>query len=89
MADRCASDRTGPRGDGRYNTRQVAGMLRRSRTHTSYLCQEGRLDAIRSGPTSPWWIKIDSPEFEQLRQAMQKCTKLRRVSAAVKTCTSC
>ena len=70
--DMCAPDTSGPRGDGRYNTRDVARMLRRCPTYVGHLCKIGRLDAIRSGPTSPYWIKIDSPQFEELREAMQK-----------------
>jgi hypothetical protein len=86
--DLFASDRTGPRGDGRYNTRNIARVLGVSQTYIGQLCKEGKLDAIRSGPTSPWWIKIDSPEFEQLREAMQKCKRLRPVSGPVKSRTS-
>jgi hypothetical protein len=70
--DHYASERTGPRGDDRYNTRDVAKALGLCQGSICHLCRVGKLDAIRSGPTSPWWIKIDSPQFEQLRQAMQK-----------------
>ena len=70
--DHHAPDRTGPRGDDRYNTRDVAKALGVCQASICHLCRVGKLDAIRSGPTSPWWIKIDSPQFEQLRQAMQK-----------------
>ncbi|MDX6403211.1 MAG: hypothetical protein QOH70_666 [Blastocatellia bacterium] len=71
--DLCTSDRSGPRGDGRYNTRDVARLLGRCQEYIGKLCKEGKLDAIRSGPKSPWWIKIESPQFVQLREAMQKC----------------
>ena len=70
--DHYASYRTGPRGDDRYNTRDVAKALGLCQGSICHLCRVGKLDAIRSGPTSPWWIKIDSPQFEQLRQPMQK-----------------
>lgn len=70
--DHYAPDRTGPRGDNRYNTRDVAKGLGVCQASICHLCRLGKLDAIRSSPTSPWWIKIDSPQFEQLRQAMQK-----------------
>ncbi len=70
--DHYASDGTGPRGDDRYNTRDVAKALGLCQGSICHLCRVGKLDAIRSGPTSPWWIKIDSPQFEQLRQPMQK-----------------
>jgi len=69
--DMCA-DNIGPRADGRYKTRDVARMLRRCPTYIGQLCKKGTLDAIRSGPKSPWWIKIDSSEFEQFQGAMQK-----------------
>jgi len=67
----CA-DNIGPRADGRYKTRDVARMLRRCATYIGQLCKKGTLDAIRSGPKSPWWIKIDPSEFEQFQGAMQK-----------------
>jgi DNA invertase Pin-like site-specific DNA recombinase len=69
--DMCA-DNIGPRSDGRYKARDVARMLRRCPTYIGQLCKKGTLDAIRSGPRTAWWIKIDSSEFEQLRGAMQK-----------------
>jgi DNA invertase Pin-like site-specific DNA recombinase len=71
--DMCEPDTSGPRGDGRYNTRDVARMLRRCPTYIGHLCKIGRLDAIRSGPTSPYWIKIETPQFEQLRDRDSGC----------------
>src|SRR5229473_1498355 len=71
--DMCAPDTSGPRGDGRYNTRDVARMLGRCPTYIGHLCKIGRLDAIRSGPTSPYWIKIETPQFEQLRDRDSGC----------------
>lgn len=70
--DMCAPDTSGPRGDGRYNTRDVARMLGRCPTYIGHLCKIGSLDAIRSGPTSPYWIKIETAQFEQLREAIRK-----------------
>lgn len=70
--DQYSPDRTGPRGDGRYNTRDVAKALEVCEATICHWCRLGKLEAIRSGPTSPWWVKIDSPQFEQLRQAMEK-----------------
>jgi DNA invertase Pin-like site-specific DNA recombinase len=63
-----SADSSGPRGDGRYNTRDVAKMLGFCSEYVGDLCKRGKLDAIRSGAFSPWWIKIDSPQFEELRQ---------------------
>lgn len=65
-------DCSGPRGDGRYSTRDVAKMVGRGRHYIAHLCKQGKLDAIRSSPKTPWWIKIDSVRFEQLREAMQE-----------------
>jgi DNA invertase Pin-like site-specific DNA recombinase len=66
------SDCSGPRADGRYNTRDVAKMLGRDRHRIAHLCKQGRLDAIRSSPQTPWWIKIDSDRYEHVRDAIQK-----------------
>jgi DNA invertase Pin-like site-specific DNA recombinase len=70
--DHYPADRSGPRGDGRYNTRDVARLVGRCQEYIGQLCKEGKLDAIRSGPKSPWWIRIDSPQFEQLRDGTHK-----------------
>lgn len=70
--DLSPADSSGSRSDGRYNTRSVAKMLRRTQAYISQLCKQGKLNAMRSSPTSPWWIDVDSPQFEQLREALQK-----------------
>lgn len=70
--DHYPAERSGPRGDGRYNTRDVARLLGYCQEYVGSLCKDGKLDAVRSGPRSPWWIKTDSQQFEQLREAMRK-----------------
>lgn len=77
-------DCDGPRGDGRYSTRDVARMVGCDRHCIAYLCKQGKLDAIRSSPKTPWWIKIDSVRFEQVREAMQERKNMASHRAPVK-----
>ncbi len=59
---------SGPRGDGRYCVRDVAGMFRCSTSLVSELCKAGKLDAIRSASRSPWWIKVDATQIREMAQ---------------------
>lgn len=62
----CPADSSGQRVDGRHNTRAVARMLSRAQAYVGQLCKQGKLDAIRTAPRSPWWININTREFAEL-----------------------
>lgn len=69
--ERYGSGQSGPRGDGRYNAREVAEMLGCDVVTVSKLCGGRKLDCIRSTPRSPWWIKLDLVNINKLKQEIQ------------------
>jgi DNA invertase Pin-like site-specific DNA recombinase len=62
------SRRTDQRGDGRYSVLAVAQLLNQQRRTITGWCRSGVLDAIRSGPHAPFWIKITPEDIIRLKK---------------------
>ena len=73
--ERYRRGQSGPRGDGRYSSQDVAKLLECALATVSRLCKAGELDAIRSTATSPWWIKIDLVDINKLKQKIRQYRK--------------
>jgi DNA invertase Pin-like site-specific DNA recombinase len=53
----------GPRGDGKFSAAYTARLVNVSVKTINDWCKQGRLDATRAKPHSPWWIRL-TPEIE-------------------------
>ena len=71
--------RNGPRGDGRYDSKDVAKMLKCSTGKVRVLCNTGKLDAIRSTPAGPLWIKIDPARISEITEQIHQRRKPERL----------
>ena len=62
----------GQRGDGRYSAQKAAELLNVHVSTISEWCQQGRLDYVRSAPTSPRWIRLTPEVIAQLRRPFRR-----------------
>lgn len=69
-----------PRGDGRYSAKAAANILNVDVSTIADWCSAGRLDSVRSTPTSPRWIKLTPEIIAELRKPARR-RRSRRASA--------
>jgi hypothetical protein len=61
----------GQRGDGRYSTQAAAQLLNVDISTIDHWCDQGRLDAIRSTPRGPRWVRL-TPEIIAVFRKQQR-----------------